>query len=283
VNCSDPRQPGVKAILEVMKAGGNTRANCDAGHYYLVNNYSMYWNEDGSTNQLGSDKFVLPPQTNKTIADNLTAHDVSWKYYSADRAADVKRFPADIDGVPLPFHSYCGICDPLTAYTSIMTTSEKDKLVGYGQFLDDLSADALPAVSFVRPFEALAAHPADSTTDQYEMFLADLIAKVQAQPKTWKSTAILITTDEGGGYYDSGYIQPVDFFGDGTRHPVHRRLAVREEGPRRPRLPRPRVDREVHRGELEPADAVRAQPRQPAQPGRDPGQSVRAGQHPGRR
>jgi phospholipase C len=33
-------------------------------------------------------------------------------------------------------------------------------------------------------------------------------------------TAILITTDEGGGYYDSGYIQTVDFFGDGTRIPL---------------------------------------------------------------
>ncbi len=39
---------------------------------------------------------------------------------------------------------------------------------------------------------------------------------VQASPY-WQSTAIFITFDEGGGYYDSGYIQPVDFFGDGTR------------------------------------------------------------------
>ncbi|MGH7067326.1 MAG: alkaline phosphatase family protein, partial [Acetobacteraceae bacterium] len=29
-----------------------------------------------------------------------------------------------------------------------------------------------------------------------------------------------ITTDEGGGYYDSGPIQPLDFFGDGTRVPL---------------------------------------------------------------
>ena len=26
--------------------------------------------------------------------------------------------------------------------------------------------------------------------------------------------------DEGGGYYDSGYVQPVDYFGDGTRIPL---------------------------------------------------------------
>jgi len=36
----------------------------------------------------------------------------------------------------------------------------------------------------------------------------------------WSSTAIFVTFDEGGGYYDSGYIQPVDFFGDGTRIPL---------------------------------------------------------------
>jgi phospholipase C len=30
----------------------------------------------------------------------------------------------------------------------------------------------------------------------------------------------LITFDEGGGYWDSGYVQPLDFFGDGTRIPM---------------------------------------------------------------
>ena len=36
----------------------------------------------------------------------------------------------------------------------------------------------------------------------------------------WKSTAVFITVDEGGGYWDSGYIQPLDFFGDGVRIPL---------------------------------------------------------------
>ena len=43
---------------------------------------------------------------------------------------------------------------------------------------------------------------------------------MQSNPALWSSTAIFITTDEGGGYYDSGYIQPIDFFGDGTRIPL---------------------------------------------------------------
>ena len=33
-------------------------------------------------------------------------------------------------------------------------------------------------------------------------------------------TAVFITVDEAGGYYDSGYIQPVGFFGDGPRIPL---------------------------------------------------------------
>ena len=33
-------------------------------------------------------------------------------------------------------------------------------------------------------------------------------------------TAIIVTTDEGGGHFDTGYIQTVDFFGDGPRIPM---------------------------------------------------------------
>ena len=43
---------------------------------------------------------------------------------------------------------------------------------------------------------------------------------LQANPKLWADTAVFITMDEGGGYYDSGYVQQLDFFGDGTRIPM---------------------------------------------------------------
>ena len=47
-----------------------------------------------------------------------------------------------------------------------------------------------------------------------------VITQVKENPELWKDTAIFVTFDEGGGYYDSGYIQPADFFGDGTRIPL---------------------------------------------------------------
>jgi phospholipase C len=182
----------------------------------------MFWNQTSSNERtLGPTSFTLPPQSLPTIADVMTAKGVSWKYYSGDRGNDPAVFANSVDGVPLLFHSYCGICDPLTGYLSIMKNpSEEAKLQNYGAFLNDIQNSTLPAVSFVRPFETLAGHPADSTTDNYEKFLQALINRVKGNPELWNSTAIFITTDEGGGYYDSGYIQPVDFLGDGTRIPL---------------------------------------------------------------
>ena len=222
VNCADSTQPGVASVNRELKAQGVHRNNCENNHYYLLNNYNLYWNQTSSiTRLLGANSFTLPPQSVPTIADVLTSNGVSWKYYSADRGNDATAFPTAVNGVQILFHSYCGICDPLTGFSSIMKNpSEEAKLQNYGAFLADVKNGTLPAVSYVRPFEALAGHPADSTADLYEAFLQDLIAQVKSNHELWASTAIIITTDEGGGYYDSGYVQAVDFFGDGTRIPL---------------------------------------------------------------
>lgn len=63
-------------------------------------------------------------------------------------------------------------------------------------------------------------HPASSKLDIFEGFAKKVIDAVQSSPGTWKNTAIVLTFDEGGGYWDSGYVQPLDFFGDGTRIPL---------------------------------------------------------------
>jgi phospholipase C len=47
-----------------------------------------------------------------------------------------------------------------------------------------------------------------------------VITAVRSNPELWKTTAVFVTVDEGGGYCDSGYVPPLDFFGDGTRIPL---------------------------------------------------------------
>lgn len=54
----------------------------------------------------------------------------------------------------------------------------------------------------------------------FEAFTKKIIDQLKATPNLWAHTAVFITVDEGGGYYDSGYVQPLDFFGDGTRIPL---------------------------------------------------------------
>lgn len=212
VNCADINQPGVAAIrnyLDTLPYRAFNDGNCTADSYYLVNNYNLGYNYAGVPAPLGPTHFILPPQTIPTIADALSARNVSWKYYSGGRV---------LNGAPTS--EYCSICDPLTGFTSIMTSALKNNLQGVEQFYQDVASGSLPAVAYVRPYESQAGHPANATIAGYEHFVMDLIAKVKANPTLWAHTAIFITTDEGGGYYDSGYIQPVDFFGDGTRIPL---------------------------------------------------------------
>ena len=134
---------------------------------------------------------------------------MTWKWYSGGRGTDGSDTTA----------YYCGICDPLTGFTSIMTTSLKNNLQDVNSLYDDIKGGTAPAVAFVRPLEQMAGHPANAITPLYENFVTNLVNMVHDQPDLWKGTAILITVDEGGGYYDSG-IQPVNFFGDGTRIPL---------------------------------------------------------------
>jgi phospholipase C len=96
----------------------------------------------------------------------------------------------------------------------------EDHLRDVNDLYDGIASGKLPAVSWVKPSTFNDGHPASSKIELMEAFGKKIIDGVQANPELWESTAILFTTDEGGGYYDSGYVQPVDYFGDGTRIPM---------------------------------------------------------------
>jgi len=209
VNCGDSKQPGVDGIREYLrslpyKTFGD--GNCAPGHFYLVNNYRPGHTPEGHPKPLGADQFVLPPQIAPTIAEALAAAGVSWKWYSGGRM---------VDGIDR--QQYCDLCDALTHSTAVMTGALKANLQGVDALERDLVAHTLPAVSFVVPPNGKSGHPAYSTVALFETFLRGLLPKIEAQKDLWAKTAVLITTDEGGGYYDSGAAQILDFFGDGTR------------------------------------------------------------------
>jgi phospholipase C len=116
---------------------------------------------------------------------------------------------------------YNDIGDPLVASRAIMTRPAlKSRLVGLSTFERDVQRGTLPAVSFLVPKNLDSGHPGYSVLASYEDFVHSIVSAVQGQPQLWAHTAILVTTDEGGGHFDTGYIQTVDFFGDGPRIPL---------------------------------------------------------------
>jgi len=74
-------------------------------------------------------------------------------------------------------------------------------------------------VAFVKPASILDGHPASSKNDLLEAMIENIMDKLLAHKELFENTAFFITFDEGGGYWDSGFFQPIDFFGDGPRIP----------------------------------------------------------------
>ncbi|MGA8859999.1 MAG: alkaline phosphatase family protein [Candidatus Sulfotelmatobacter sp.] len=217
VNCGDLSQPGVPAIVNYLESLPRpVEPNCDPGHYYILNNYNPGFNGDG-TSSLPLSPFTVPGSSVRHIGDALNDKNVSWKYYGD--GWDV--FVTD-PTFSNPLDTYCNICNPFNYATDIMTnsTEREEHIQDSQQFYKDVASGQLPSVSIIKPGWPSDGHPASSKLELFEGFAKNVVNAVQANPELWATTAIFITEDEGGGYYDSGYIQPVDFFGDGTRIPL---------------------------------------------------------------
>jgi phospholipase C len=227
-NCSDLSQPGVGPIVSYLSSLTPPIApNCDPGHYYLLNNYNPGYFGDGSDaytdHNASNTPFTIPGTTQRSIADVLLENDISWKSYNDqwDRYLSDK-YQLNYGAVGQASDQYCNICNPFQYQKQIMTNAavRTAHITDTDDLYKDISNGKLPAVSFVKPSGWVDGHPASSKWNLFEGFVTKIVDAVKAKPDLWNSTAIFITTDEGGGYYDSGYVQPLDFFGDGTRIPL---------------------------------------------------------------
>ena len=227
-NCSDTTAPGVGAIVDYLNSlPRKVKPNCEGGHYYLLNNYNPGYFGDGTNaytdNNVANPPFTIPPTKQRSIADVLLEHNVSWKYYGDQWNAYLgDKYQLNYGTVGAKSDQYCNICNPFQYQTQIMADDKirTSHIVDTTDFYKDIEAGTLPAVSYVKPSGWVDGHPASSKWNLFEGFTKKIVDAVKANPSLWKETAIFITVDEGGGYYDSGYIQPLDFFGDGTRIPL---------------------------------------------------------------
>jgi phospholipase C len=225
-NCSDPTQPGVKPIVDYLNSLPRPiNPNCEPGHYYLLNNYNPGWFGNGKNASIDTNPsntpFTIPPSSTPSIGDDLNAKNISWKYYG-DQWNNYVNDPYQLNfGTPGPTaDEYCNICNPFQYDTSIMSNPQQvaEHIQDSVNLYSDIAGNKLPAVSIVKPSGYTDGHPSSSKLNLFEGFAKKIVDQVEASPYA-KDTAIFITFDEGGGYFDSGYVQPLDFFGDGTRIP----------------------------------------------------------------
>ena len=85
-----------------------------------------------------------------------------------------------------------------------------------GHFFSDLAHGRLPAFSFVRPGFGYSQEPREDIGEG-DTWLGQVVAAV-AHSRYWHSTAIFITYDEGGGFWD--HLAPAVSSGYGTRTPL---------------------------------------------------------------
>jgi phospholipase C len=226
--CADTTQPGVAPIVKYLHSlEPKIPTRCQAGHYYLLNNYNPGYFGNGNNAYTDTNPnntvFVIPPSSVRSIGDEMLAKNISWKYYGDQWNNYVNDpYQLNFNAMGKNTDEYCTICNPFQYDTSIMSKPKvrAAHIQDTTNLYDDIASGSLPAVSIVKPSGLVDGHPASSKLDLFEGFTKKIVDAVKKNPTLWKDTAIFITFDEGGGYYDSGYVQPVDYFGDGTRIPL---------------------------------------------------------------
>lgn len=216
-------QPGVASIVRYLKAI-NVEPNCAPNAYYLLDNYYPAYIGSGLTDPVNNGPFTLPPVKKQRHIGDVTQKLVSWAYFGErwNDFATAPGFGATFGANAPVAYLYCSICNPFLYSASTMTDPvarvEHNKDVT--DLYDAIANGDLPAVSYVKASTFTDGHPASSKLNLFEAFTKRIIDMLKANEELWESTAVFVTVDEGGGYYDSGYVQPVDYFGDGTRIPL---------------------------------------------------------------
>lgn len=176
---------------------------------YVIN--TSYTTQYPQLENFSTSNIFVPPLTNPTLGDRLSAANVSWKFYTGglDNA-----LLGNADPTFQPHHqSY------LYFQNYAKGTPGAAHIVDDSNFTKDLQANALPAVSWLKVLGANNEHPGYANLAQGQMAVANLVSQIQMS-SSWKDTLVIVFYDEAGGHYDHAAPLPVDRFGPSTRVPA---------------------------------------------------------------
>jgi acid phosphatase len=166
-----------------------------------------------------ADPTTLPPQSEKTIGDLLSAKGVSWAWYGGAWKAALEGKNAR----PIPNFQYHH--QPFNYFASMAPgTAERAKHLKDGglmgtEFIRAIDGDALEQVVFYKPQGNLNEHPGYADVESGDAHIADVIAHLERSPQ-WKHMVVIITYDENGGFWDHVAPPRGDRWGPGSRIPA---------------------------------------------------------------
>jgi phospholipase C len=135
--------------------------------------------------------------------------------------SDVAVLPDRLEAAGISWKEYRGENEwvqPLRMVKHVRFSSMYDNVVTPQLFLADLQAGTLPAVSWLTPPFALSDHPPTSMCAGEDWTVEYLNALMKSQ--YWDSTAVILTWDDFGGFYDHVAPPHVDLYGLGPRVPA---------------------------------------------------------------
>ncbi len=154
----------------------------------------------GTANGIVSNAISSGSIDNTTVFDQLQSRLISWKYYYT---------PSPIYQPLLDYFPHIASSYPMQA-----------QIVPMDRLMTDIQAGSLPQVAWVDPEADLSVseHPPGNVA-QGEAWTMGIVNAIMAGPQ-WDTTAILLTWDENGGFYDHVPPPQVDGYGDGFRVPM---------------------------------------------------------------
>ena len=195
-------------------AGGGGSQNATMGNSTVAANFGVNPNPT-STNLRDEVARVYLEESNltKTVADLFMndTYNITWKYYDhLIRAGNYKA--AVSSGRAFEFWN------PFSAKGSTYTPAYAPHFVNRAQIFTDLKSGDFPQVSWVTPSFPISEHPPANITSGMN-WVKDVINAIMSSPY-WNSTAIILTWDDYGGFYDHVPPPQIDKYGLGFRMPT---------------------------------------------------------------
>ncbi len=149
----------------------------------------------------------------------LHKYGVSWRYY-IETGSQVDCVDGNVAKCPPTAASYKtpGIWDPLPIFSDVQQNNQISNVQPIDSYFSAASAGTLPTVTWVEAGGPNSEHPQIGGIHEGQAFVTNVINAAMRGPE-WNSTAIFLTWDEWGGFYDHVLPPTVDKNGYGIRVP----------------------------------------------------------------